>query len=156
MSGVVSLEYLDIVRFYLFGEVRFLDLLLLLMALDILSGIFNAVRCGNLWSRKSLFGYARKVLVLIVIVLANVLDQILSLNGLLAHTTVLFYIANEGLSITENAAKLGVPLPDKILHMLKDMEANPTDEDSFKVEVQEELAGTEVNNELEYHDKTKK
>src|SRR5690625_6556013 len=80
MSGVVSLEYLDIVRFYLFGEVRFLDLLLLLMALDILSGIFNAVRCGNLWSRKSLFGYARKVLVLMVIVLANVLDQILSLN----------------------------------------------------------------------------
>lgn len=156
MSGVVSLEYLDIVRFYLFGEVRFLDLLLLLMALDILSGIFNAVRCGNLWSRKSLFGYARKVLVLMVIVLANVLDQILNLNGLLAHTTVLFYIANEGLSITENAAKLGVPLPDKILHMLKDMEENPTNEDSFKVEAQEELAGTEVNNELEYRDKTKK
>src|SRR5690625_623304 len=156
MSGVVSLEYLDIVRFYLFGEVRFLDLLLLLMALDILSGIFNAVRCGNLWSRKSLFGYARKVLVLMVIVLANVLDQILSLNGLLAHTTVLFYIDNEGLSITENAAKLGVPLPDKILHMLKDMEEKPTNEDSFEVEVQEELAGTEVNNELEYHDKTKK
>lgn len=150
----VSLEKLDIVRFFLFGDVRFLDLLLLLMALDIVTGVLNAIRCGNLWSRKSLFGYARKVMVLIIIVLANVLDQILALGGILSHATVLFYIANEGLSITENAAKLNVPLPEKILEALKDVEKDGNT--SFKDELQDELIGVNVNDELDRNDKTKK
>jgi len=54
----------------------------------------------NLWSRRGLFGYSRKVLVLVVIVLANVIDQSLSLNRAVTCATVLFYIANKGLSIT--------------------------------------------------------
>lgn len=151
LLGVENLEHLEVVRFYLFGDVRFLDLLLLLMALDVFTGIFKAMKCGNLWSRKSLFGYARKVLVLIIIVLSNVLDQILALNGLLAHATIIFYIANEGLSITENAAKLGVPMPDKIRQMLKDIESN-----DFTEEVTDELTGANVNKELVKYEKSRK
>ncbi|MER2010718.1 MAG: phage holin family protein, partial [Psychrobacillus sp.] len=64
--------FLDVAHLYLFGGVKFLHLLLLLMGLDIVTGIFKALKNGNLWSRKSLFGYARKILVLIVIIVANI------------------------------------------------------------------------------------
>src|SRR5699024_1066052 len=80
--GGINFEHLGAVKCYLFGDVKFLHLLILLMALDIITGIAKAIKDQYLWSRKSLFGYARKVLVLVVVVLANVIDQILDLNGM--------------------------------------------------------------------------
>lgn len=114
----VNLEHLEAARFFLFGDVKFLHLLLLLMGLDIVTGVFKAWKNQNLWSRKSLFGYARKILVLVVIILANVVDQVLGLQGAVTYATVLFYIANEGLSILENLAQLGVVVPDKLAEKL--------------------------------------
>jgi len=120
--GGVNLEHLEAARFYLFGDVKFLHLLLLLMGLDIISGLFKAWKNQNLWSRKSLFGYARKLMVLVVIILANVVDQILMMNGAITYATVLFYIANEGLSILENMAQLGVLVPTNLAVKLKGIE----------------------------------
>lgn len=117
--GGFDLEHLEAARFFLFGDVKFLHLLLLLMALDIVTGIFKAWKNQNLWSRKSLFGYARKILVLVVIILANVIDQILGLEGAVTYATVLFYIANEGLSIIENLAEVGVLVPTSLAEKLK-------------------------------------
>lgn len=122
MIGDVNLDHLEAARFFLFGDVKFLHLLLLLMALDIVTGIFKAWKNQNLWSRKSLFGYARKVLVLIVIIVANVVDQILGLNGAVTYATVLFYIVNEGLSIFENLAQLNVLVPDSLAKKLKSID----------------------------------
>src|SRR5690625_1475016 len=119
MIGGVDLEHLEAAKFFLFGDVKFLHLLLLLMLLDIITGVAKAIKNENLWSRKSLFGYARKVLILVVIILANVIDQILGLQGAVAYATVLFYIANEGLSILENLAQLGVLVPANIDEKLK-------------------------------------
>ncbi|MFD2209255.1 holin family protein [Virgibacillus halophilus] len=116
------MEHLEAARLYLFGEVKFLHLLLLLMALDIVTGLFKAWKNRNLWSRKSLFGYARKVLVLVVIILANVVDQVLDLNGMVAYATVLFYLTNEGLSIIENLADVGVLVPTGLAEKLKNIE----------------------------------
>src|SRR5699024_3440316 len=73
----------------------------------------------NLWSRKSLFGFGRKVLVFLIITMANVLDLILKMDGLLVAGTVTFYIANEVLSITENMGQLGMPLPQKLKDVLE-------------------------------------
>lgn len=120
--GGVNLQYLEATHMYLFGEVKFLHFLLLLMALDILTGLFKAWKNGNLWSRKSLFGYARKVLVLVVIVLANVVDQILGLDGAVAYATVLFYIVNEGISIIENLADVGVLVPQGLADKLRSID----------------------------------
>ncbi|MGP4038322.1 phage holin family protein [Gracilibacillus sp. D59] len=117
--GDVNIEHLEAARMYLFGDVKFLHLLLLLMALDVVTGIFKAIRNGKLWSRKSLFGYARKLLILVVIILANVVDQILGLNGAVTYATVLFYIANEGLSIVENLAEVGVLVPSGLAEKLR-------------------------------------
>jgi len=111
----------EVTKLYLFGEVRFLHFLLLLMGLDIITGLFKAWKNKELWSRDSLFGYARKLLILVVVILANVIDQILSLGGAVAYATVLFYIASEGLSIVENLAQVGVPFPTVIVKKLKNI-----------------------------------
>ncbi len=143
--GGIHLENLEIVHLYLFGGVKFLHLLLLLMTLDILTGLTKAVKKGNLWSRKSLFGFARKLLVLVMIIVANVIDQVLHLDGALTFATVLFYIANEGLSIVENMAQLGVLVPQNIAERLKHIES---DSQSLTDEVREELTGSKVDEEL--------
>src|SRR5690625_1849149 len=124
MIGGVDLEHLEAAKFFLFGDVKFLHLLLLLMLLDIITGVAKAIKNENLWSRKSLFGYARKVLILVVIILANVVDQILGLQGAVAYATVLFYIANEGLSILENLAKVGVLVPTSLAEKLRSIESS--------------------------------
>lgn len=151
--GGIELGFLDVAHLYLFGGVKFLHLLLLLMGLDIVTGIFKALKNGNLWSRKSLFGYARKILVLIVIIVANIIDQVLSLGGTLTFATVLFYIANEALSITENMAELEVLVPQNLAEKLKVIESTKHEKESLATEVLDELAGSNVDKKLKDGDK---
>lgn len=146
--GGISLEYLEVTHMYLFGGVKFLHLLLLLMALDIITGIIKAFQQGNLWSRKSLFGYARKILVLIVIIVANIIDQVMNLGGTLTFATVLFYLANEALSIVENMAELGVLVPTNLAEKLKVIETNKPNQVSIINEINEELIGSKVDKQL--------
>ena len=151
--GGIELGFLDVAHLYLFGGVKFLHLLLLLMGLDIITGIFKALKNGNLWSGKSLFGYARKILVLIVIIVANIIDQVLSLGGTLTFATVLFYIANEALSITENMAELEVLIPQNLAEKLKVIESTKHEKESLATEVLDELAGSNVDKKLKDGDK---
>ncbi|OXS70243.1 holin [Lysinibacillus sp. KCTC 33748] len=152
--GGMDLDYLEVAHLYLFGGVKFLHLLLLLMGIDIITGIFKAIKNGNLWSRKSLFGYARKLLILIVIITANIIDQVLSLNGTLTFATVLFYIANEALSIVENMAQLDVLVPQQLAEKLKVIENQS--EKKFTNEVLNELAGKDVDKELKSKEEANK
>src|SRR5690625_4504356 len=116
------------------------------MGLDIISGTFKAIKNKNLWSRKSLFGYARKVLVLVVIILANVVDQVLGMDGAITYATVIFYIANEGLSILENLAEVDVLVPKWLAEKLKHIDNSG---DTLPEQMGEELMGTQVDKELE-------
>jgi toxin secretion/phage lysis holin len=114
---------LHIVQSYLFGNVKFIDLLALAMAVDIITGVTRAWKEKRLRSRTALFGYVRKIAVFGIIIAANIIDQILGLNGAVALATVVFYIANEILSITENCAQLGLNVPSFItdkLHVIQE------------------------------------
>ncbi|MBG9783598.1 phage holin family protein [Shouchella lehensis] len=112
-------ETLGIAKTYLFGNVKYLDLLMLLMFIDIVTGILSAIKERRLRSRTALYGYARKIAVFGIIILANVIDIILNLSGAVTMGTVLFYIANEGLSILENAKILGAKSPKFLLDKLQ-------------------------------------
>lgn len=83
---------LQIVHSYLFGNVKFLDLLALAMVIDILTGIIKAWKEKKLRSRNAYFGYARKIGVFGIIIVANIIDTILQLNGAVAFVTVLYII----------------------------------------------------------------
>ncbi len=114
---------LEIVKIYLFGTVKFLDLLVIAMLIDIVTGVAKSWKNEKLRSRTALFGYARKIGIFGIIIAANIIDVILGLNGTVAIATVLFYLANELLSITENCAELGIPIPQFItdkLHVLSE------------------------------------
>ncbi|WP_239674530.1 phage holin family protein [Mangrovibacillus cuniculi] len=88
------------------------------MLIDIISGVIKAAMQRRLRSRNALYGYARKILIFGVIIMANIIDNMLNLNGTVAFATVLFYIANEGLSILENLAQVGVKVPTVIIDKL--------------------------------------
>ena len=60
-----------------------------------------------------------QILVFCIIILSNIIDQILNLNSGLLMITIFYYIANEGLSIVENCAEMGILIPDEIGEKLK-------------------------------------
>ncbi|MEH7341900.1 phage holin family protein [Priestia megaterium] len=109
-------------QIYLFGSVKFMDFLAVLMLLDIITGVMKAIKNKRLRSRNALYGYARKIGVYVAIIVANIIDQIFGFNGAVATATVLFYLGNELLSIVENLAQLGVKVPAVItdkLHVIQ-------------------------------------
>lgn len=108
---------------YLFGEWNnALDTLLLLMVLDYISGLLAAYINPKLAlnSQKGFKGIARKIYILIIVAIAHKLDLLLGVAGVCTMATF-FYIGNEGLSITENAAKAGVPIPKTIANSLEQL-----------------------------------
>ncbi|EHV5308515.1 phage holin family protein [Staphylococcus pseudintermedius] len=104
--------------FFYAGEMKLLYFLMILMLLDVITGLAKAVKNKKLWSRKSMFGYARKMLIFCIVILANIIDQILNANGGIVMMTLFFYITNEGLSIVENCAEMGVLIPKQIAEKL--------------------------------------
>lgn len=108
-------------EFFYSGDMKFLYFLMILMCVDIITGFAKAIKNENLWSKKSLRGTAKKMLVFCIIILANIIDMILNLNGALLTMTVLYYIAHEGLSIVENCAEMGILVPEEIRNKLKVM-----------------------------------
>ena len=117
-------EILDVLQnenfrtFVYSGDMNLITILFILMIIDIITGLGKAVKSKNLWSRKSLLGFARKIFVFLIITVANLLDLFMNFNGALVLATVTFYMLNEVLSITENAGQLGIPLPEKLLEVI--------------------------------------
>ena len=98
--------------------------LLTFMTIDYITGIIVACRRHTLSSEIGFTGLAKKVFILLLVVVGNVLDAYVIGSGAVVRSAVIaFYLANEGLSILENAGNLGVPYPDKlkdVLAQLKD------------------------------------
>lgn len=108
---------------FCFGEWNdTLNTLLWLMVLDYASGMLAAYINPQpaLNSQKGFKGIARKIFILMIVTIAHRMDLALGTTGICTMTTF-FYISNEGLSITENAAKAGVPIPKAIKNSLEQL-----------------------------------
>ena len=103
-----------------------LIVLVCFMALDYLTGVIRAIINKEVSSDTGLKGIARKTVILIVLIVAVLLDRLLNTGTWVFRTLICyFYIANEGISLLENCAGLGLPIPDKLkdaLVQLKDGE----------------------------------
>ena len=118
----VQIETFQILQEYFYSaDIKFLYFLMILMIVDIVTGFAKAVKNENLWSKRSFRGIAKKTLIFCIIILSNIIDMILNLNGALITLTVLYYIANEGVSIVENCAEMGILVPEEIKNKLKVM-----------------------------------
>jgi toxin secretion/phage lysis holin len=103
-----------------------LIVLVTFIAVDYVTGVLRGFINGKLSSNVGLKGIARKAIIFSVLIVAVSLDRLLNTGTWLFRTMVCyFYIANEGLSILENAISLGIPVPNKLkeaLAQLKDGE----------------------------------
>ena len=106
---------------FLFGEVTGLFwALLAFMALDYITGVIIAIVNKKLSSEVGFKGLAKKFLILVFVAVGHILDAYVLGDMAVAMTAVmLFYIANEGVSLVENAALLGLPVPKKITDILE-------------------------------------
>lgn len=129
---LIIFQHEDFRTFIYSGDFNLITILCILMVIDIITGLAKAVKNKNLWSRKSLLGFARKILVFLIITVSNLLDLLMNMNGTVVLATVTFYILNEVLSITENSAQIGIPLPDKLMEVIEVM--NKKSETQKKVE----------------------
>lgn len=105
---------------YLWGglDVIFVALLTF-MALDFITGIICGIKKGELDSHRAYLGITKKkMMILIMVAVAVVLDRLLNAPDTARVLVIYYYIAMEGISILENAAKLDFPVPDKLKDIL--------------------------------------
>lgn len=104
--------------------------LIALMAFDYVTGVIRAAVNHDLCSSVGFKGIARKVLILALVAVGNLVDVHIIGDGSLCRSLVIgFYIANEALSIIENAIGLGLPVPKKLITIIRDLkDKNDKDE----------------------------
>lgn len=108
-----------IISIWLGGWDVILRVLIAFMIIDYLTGFMGAVKTKKVDSEIMFWGGIRKVSILIVIAMAVMLDDIVG-NGepIFRMLALYFYVAREGLSITENLGILGVPMPGALKKVL--------------------------------------
>ena len=123
--------------YFLGGMDGLLTALIVFMAIDYVTGLMCAVADKKLSSSIGFKGIFKKVLIFLLVGVAHIVDMnVIGTGEALRTATICFYLSNEGVSLLENAGRLGLPIPDKlktILAQLHDKPAlpdgnNPTDE----------------------------
>ena len=96
--------------------------LLAFIAIDYITGLMVGVTTKTLNSSTGFKGLAKKVFILLLVLIANILDtHVMGGSGVVRGVVIAFYLANEGISILENAGKLGVPYPQKLKDVLEQL-----------------------------------
>lgn len=104
--------------------------LIVFVITDYITGLASAIVRKELSSSVGFKGLARKVLIFLIVGIANVLDvYVLGANAVLRTAVILFYMANEGLSIIENAGEIGLPIPKKLKEVLAQLRKKSGEED---------------------------
>ncbi len=112
---------------YLFGGMdMILCVLLWLITIDYITGVINAIVQGKLNSEVGAKGIAKKVSMLAVVAISNLISQY---AGMDIRTFVIgYYIANESISILENAGKMGAPIPKRLMDILEQLKKGDDDD----------------------------
>ena len=104
--------------------------LITFMVFDYISGVLVAISKKKLSSAVGFKGIAKKVFILILVAVGHILGVYVFGSGDVCRDTVIgFYLANEGISILENAAALGLPLPKKIIAILDQLKSKSNEDD---------------------------
>lgn len=108
--------------YFLGGCDGLLYALLAFVVADYLTGVMCAISDKTLSSDVGFRGICRKVLIFILVGIANILDaQVVGTGSVLRTAIIFFYISNEGVSLLENAGHLGLPIPEKLKAVLEQL-----------------------------------
>ena len=120
--------------YFLGGMDGLMIALIVFMVLDYITGLMCAVIDKKLSSAVGFRGICRKVLIFLLVGVAHIVDlHVVGSGSVLRGAVVCFYLSNEGVSMLENAAHLGLPIPEKlkaILEQLHDRESPATPDDT--------------------------
>ena len=108
--------------YFLGGWDGFLYALLAFVIIDYVTGLMCAVLDKKLSSEVGFRGIFKKVLIFSLVAIGNIVDQSVIGEGSVIRTAVIFfYLSNEGVSILENAAHIGLPVPQKLKDILEQL-----------------------------------
>ena len=108
--------------YFLGGCDGLLIALVVFVVADYITGVMCAVTDRKLNSEVGFKGICRKVIIFMLVTIAHVIDVTVIATGSVLRTAVtFFYLANEGLSVTENAAHLGLPIPETLKEVLEQL-----------------------------------
>ena len=108
--------------YFLGGCDGLLYALLAFVVIDYITGVMCAISDRKLSSAVGFKGICRKVMIFLLVGIANVLDlQVIGTGSVLRTAVIFFYISNEGVSLLENAAHLGLPVPGQIKAVLEQL-----------------------------------
>lgn len=123
----VSACFSVVVGFLIGGWNTALTILIICMILDYCTGWAKAIKTNTLNSTVARWGIFQKFLMFVPIILSNLVDGMLGLNGTILSVCIIFYTCSEALSVCENLVALDVKLPKQLIDVLekvKDKNAN--------------------------------
>ena len=104
--------------------------LIAFVTIDFITGVMCAVADHNLSSEVGFKGIAKKVLIFLLVGIGHIIDaQVIGSGSVLRTAVIFFYISNEGVSLVENAAHLGLPIPEKLKAVLEQLHDRAEKED---------------------------
>ena len=107
--------------------------LLAFVAADYITGVMCAVADKKLSSAVGFKGICRKVLIFVLVGIGHILDaQVIGAGSVLRTAVIFFYLSNEGVSLMENPAHLGLPVPAKLKNVLEQLHDRAEKEDESK------------------------
>lgn len=116
--------------YFLGGCDGLLFALMAFVVIDYITGVMCAINDRKLSSEVGFRGICRKVLIFLLVGIANILDvQVIGTGSVLRTAVIFFYLSNEGVSLLENAAHLGLPVPDAIKTVLEQLHDRSEKED---------------------------
>lgn len=104
--------------------------LIAFVVIDYITGVMCAINDHALSSEVGFRGICRKVLIFLLVGIANIMDvNVIGTGSVLRTAVIFFYISNEGVSLIENAAHLGLPVPEKIKVVLEQLHDRAEDKE---------------------------
>lgn len=121
--------------YFLGGLDGFIYALIVMVTVDYITGVFSAIVRKDLSSRIGFKGIFHKIVIFALVGVAHTLDMyVIKEGGILRSAVAFYYIANEGISIIENCAEIGLPVPEKLkktlLQIKEESEKEEDDPDS--------------------------
>lgn len=119
------------IGWFLGGSDGFLYALIAFVVIDYATGVMCAVIDKKLSSEVGFRGIFRKVLIFVMVGIGHILDTYILGGGSVIRTAVIFfYCSNEGLSLIENAAHIGLPIPEQLKSILEQLHERDGEEDT--------------------------
>ena len=116
---------------WFFGGIDgFMYALITFVVIDYVTGVMCAIADHELSSAVGFKGICRKVLIFVLVGVGHILDaEVLGQGEVLRTAVIFFYLSNEGVSLLENAAHLGLPIPEKLKEILAQLHNRGGDND---------------------------